>query len=94
MTRTRTAPTDEEMHEIVRRGKEWYENGIRAQVEADNFSKYLVIDVTTGDYAMGSDHLETVDDIRARRPDGVLYGMRVGFPALGKRGGGWKLERK
>ncbi len=94
MTPTRTAPSDEEMHEIVRRGQEWYDTQIRAKVEADNFGKCLMIDVTTGDYAMGKDPIETMDDIRARRPDSVLYGMRVGFPAFGKRGGGWKLERK
>lgn len=86
-------PTKEEIHATVMRGEEWYEKQIRAKVEFGNFSKYLVIDVETGDYEVDISHIAAVDRIRIRQPHGRLYSMRVGFPALGKMGGGWNMER-
>lgn len=85
-------PTKEEIHETVVRGEEWYETQIRAQVEADNFGKYLVIDVTTGHYEIDSNHISAVERARASNPNADLYSMRVGFPALGKMGGGWNMK--
>jgi hypothetical protein len=75
--------------EIVRRGEEWYEREIRAKVEEGNIGKYLVIDIDTGDYEIDEDHLTAARRAQAKRPGAVLYGMRIGYPALGKIGGGW-----
>lgn len=77
--------------EIVRRGKEWYEKEIRAKVDAKgNKGKYLVIDIETGEYEMDPDHLAAIRRARAKHPDAALFGIRVGYPTLGKIGGGWK----
>jgi len=76
--------------EIVRRGKEWYEQEIRTKVEADHWGKILVIDIETGAYEIDDDHGAANRRARAKHPDAVLYGMRIGYPTLGKIGGGWR----
>jgi hypothetical protein len=70
--------------DIVTRGKALYEHDIRAQVEADNFGKYLVIDITTGKYGIGDTHMAAVQNVRAQTTGGVLFAMRIGFPALAR----------
>jgi hypothetical protein len=79
--------------EIVRRGKEWYEQEIRTQVEADHRGKILVIDIETGAYEIDDDHGVANRRARAKHPDAVLYGMRIGSPTLGKMGGGWRTVK-
>lgn len=76
--------------ESVARGEEWYQRGIRAQVETDaNKGKIVVIDVETGEYEMDADALAAARRHRASKPDATLYALRVGYPALAKIGGGW-----
>jgi hypothetical protein len=50
--------------EIVRRGQALYDQRIRAQVEAGNQGKFLVINVETGDYEMDADDLADSDHPR------------------------------
>jgi hypothetical protein len=75
--------------EIVRRGQEWYEKQIRAQVEPGNEGKALVIDIETGEYEMDDDGLAAAHRAHAKHPDAALYAMRIGYPAYAKIGGGW-----
>jgi hypothetical protein len=75
--------------EIAQRGKEWYERGIRAKVEEGNTGKILLIDIETGDYEIDDDQVAAAHRLLAKHPDAALYGMRVGYPSLGKIGGGW-----
>lgn len=72
--------------EIVRRGKALYEQQLRAQVEAGNSGKVLVINVETGEYEMDKDHLAASDRAAAKYPGAPLYAMRIGSPALGRLG--------
>jgi hypothetical protein len=75
--------------EIIRRGKELYEREIRTKVEEGNKGKTLVIDVDSGDYEIDEDADAATRRLLARHPGGPFYGMRIGYPALGKIGGGW-----
>ena len=75
--------------EIARRAAEWYQNSIRAQVETGNFGKRLIIDVDTGEFEIGNDSLEMSRRMIERDPDRQLFGMRIGYPAMSKRGGSW-----
>ena len=72
--------------EIVQRGKALYEQQIRAQVEAGNFGKVLVINVNTGEYEIDPDHLTASSRSAAKFPGAPLYAMRIGAPALGRIG--------
>ena len=81
--------------EVVRRGKEWYENEIRAEVDEEkDWGKPLVIDINTGHYEIDEDELAAARRAFARNPDAELYFMRIGFPAFGKMGGGWGHLKK
>lgn len=74
--------------EIVRRGKELYEQGIRQRIDPGRTGEILAIDVDTGDFEVDRDHLTAALRLRARRPDAAVFAMRVGFPALGRIGFG------
>ena len=67
------------LEEIGRRGEEIYRRDIRPHVLPQHKGEFLTLDIETGDYEVGADDLQTTLRLRARRPDGVLYGVRVGY---------------
>ena len=73
--------------EIARRGREIYERDIRADVERDHDGEFLVVDVATGDYAVGKDDEEVFEHAEAKNPEELFYLMRVGRPAAHRIGG-------
>ena len=66
--------------EVARRGEAIYEQHIRAKVEAQHQGKFLVLDIETGEYEIDEDDLSATKRALARRPDAVLYGLRIGYP--------------
>jgi hypothetical protein len=69
-------------HDIGRRGKQLYEGGIKAIVEKDHRGKYVAIDVNTGDYEIDSDRVAAAGLLRQRRPDAVVFFVRIGMPPV------------
>lgn len=67
--------------EIARLGLERYARDIQARVEAESSGRFLVLDVITGDYEIDEDDLTASDRLLARRPEALLYGLRIGYPA-------------
>ena len=65
--------------EIARRGNEIYRRDIREKVLPLHKGKFLVLDIETGDYEVDEDDLRAEERLRARRPSGVLFGLRVGY---------------
>lgn len=45
------------------------------------------IDIASGDYEIGPEHLPTAKKLRARHPDASLYGLKIGYPATVAIGG-------
>jgi len=74
--------------EIVRRGKALYDESIRDAVEEGNHGKYLVVDIETGGYEVDEDQLAASERALARHAGAALYGMRIGYRAAGRIGGG------
>lgn len=74
--------------EVARRGRQLYEQRIRARVEDQHAGKFLVVDVTTGEYEVAEDDLQASDRALAKNPDAVLYGLRIGEPAAYRIGAG------
>src|SRR5215212_6043096 len=68
--------------EIARRGKDLYERHVWEKVEAEgaNEGRFLAIDVESGDYQVADDALGASAGLRHRRPDAVVYLVRVGRP--------------
>ena len=61
-----------------------YNEKIKHLVEPQEKGKFLVIDVETGDYAISRDLILAEDELEARRPNGVVYTIRIGYPAVFK----------
>ena len=73
--------------EVESRGEAIYEQQIRPKVEAQHKGKFLVLDVETGEYEIDDDDLAATKRVLANRPDAVLYGLRIGYPAAYRLGG-------
>jgi hypothetical protein len=73
--------------EVCRRGEEIYQHTIRKIVEARHSGQFLALDIRTGDYEVGPDDLAATDRLLARKPDAVVYGLRIGFPTAYRIGG-------
>lgn len=82
------------LDEIADRGEKIYQDRLRAQVREGNVGKYLVIDIGSGDYEIGDEHLPTAKRLCARHPNASLYGMRIGYKAIASFGGALRPQEK
>ena len=73
--------------EIESRGEEIYQQEVRPHVEAGNKGKFVVIDIETGAYEVDADDLQATKRALAKRPEAVLYGLRIGYPTAYTWGG-------
>lgn len=80
--------------EVEARGEALYEQQIRASVEAKNRGKFLVIDIETGEYEIDQDDLKATKRALAKRPDAVLYGLRIGYPTAYRLGGRFAVPER
>ena len=79
--------------EVARRGREIYARRIRREVEPEHEGRFLVVDVTTGDYEIADEDLEASERLLKRRPDALLYGQPIGEPGRpSARIGGLRIE--
>lgn len=71
-----------------KRGKELYENAIRAQVETpENIGKIISINVETGEYEIGEDLVVTSGKLQAKQANARIWAERIGFNAVYAVGG-------
>ncbi len=68
-------------------GEAIYERDIRVKVEEGNFGKFVVIDIETGAYEVDEDDVRATDRAIKKRPNAILYGLRIGFPTAYTLGG-------
>ena len=73
------AATQYTLEEIGRIAEEIYRRDIRDKVMPQHKGKFLILDIESGDYEMDEDDTTAEEILRARRPDGVFLGMRVGY---------------
>jgi len=73
--------------EVAARGEMIYDEQIRSKVESQSKGKYLVLDIETGEYEIDQDDLTATKRILAKRPEAVLYGLRIGYPTAYRIGG-------
>lgn len=66
--------------EVESRGESMYERQIRDKVELKHKGKFLVIDIETGEYEIDADDLVATKRLLVKRPNAVVYGVRIGFP--------------
>ena len=65
--------------EVASRGEGIYDRQIRDKVELKHKGRFLVIDIETGEYEIDDDLVAT-KRLLVRRPNAVIYGIRIGFP--------------
>lgn len=80
--------------EVARRGEALYERKIRASVEAGHDDEFVIIDIETGDYEVDADDLAATDRMLARRPNAILYGLRVGHATAHRLGGVFPTQHR
>ena len=78
--------------EIARRGNAIYETQIRPQVEADNYGKYIAIDIEAGAWEMDASETAAGDRLRLHIPDAQTWMMRIGYTFIRRFGAG-RLRR-
>lgn len=81
------AQTQYNPKEIATRGKEIYETQLKSQLEPQNIGKFLVIDIETGAYEMDENNLAASLRAFDKKPDGIRFGMRIGYRTSGTIGG-------
>jgi hypothetical protein len=67
--------------EIGDRAEKIYQEQIRPLVEPRENGKFIVIDIESGDYEIAEDMFTAEDSLKARRPDAVGFGGKVGYDA-------------
>ncbi|KAF3884388.1 MULTISPECIES: hypothetical protein [Nostocales] len=68
------------VEEVAQRAKQFYEDGIRQQVEhRDNIGKMIVIDAETGEYGIDKTGVESVLSLKQKNPNARLFTMRIGY---------------
>ena len=65
--------------EIAQRGHEIYRRDIRDKVMPQHKGKFLILDIASGDYEMDDYDTSAEETLQARRPDGVIFGLRIGY---------------
>jgi len=75
-TMLRTQYTNEEIGRI---GNEIYRRSIRDKVMPQHKGKFLVLDIESEDFEIDEDDLTAEGKLRARRPDGVFFVIRIGY---------------
>ncbi len=60
-----------------------YESGIKQKMEPEHVGKYLVIDVTTGDYDYDADDYAVAMRAYDKNPQGRRFCVRIGHKASG-----------
>ena len=71
--------------DIATTGMSMYEE-MRAEMEANEWGRMVVIDVNSGDYEVADDDLTATMRLFARRPDAVTWGELVGYRAIHRMG--------
>jgi hypothetical protein len=73
--------------EIARIAEEIYRREIRNKILPQHKGNYLTLDIESGDYEIDDDDLSGERRLRARRPDGVFFGFRIGYTTAYALGG-------
>ena len=63
---------------IAARGKKIYSQQVRHKVEPQYTGKIVAIDIQTGDYEIGDNDLKAIKHLLAKRPEAIIYSLRIG----------------
>jgi hypothetical protein len=78
--------------EIAARGDAIYEQHLRDKVEPQHYGQFLILDIESQDYEIDNDDMAATQRLLARHPQGILYGLRIGYAAAYRIGAGLVVE--
>ena len=58
----------------------------RPELDEQEHGKFLVVDIETGDYELDADELQALKRAKAKKPEAVLYMLRLGYPTAYRLG--------
>jgi hypothetical protein len=64
--------------EFARKGEAVYER-LKEQIEREHYGKFIAIEPESGDYEIADRAIDATLRLKARHPDKLLYGRRIGF---------------
>ena len=67
--------------------EEFYETELLPKLLTTEKGKVLVLDLGSGDYAIGANLNEADDSLRRRHPNAFFYAFRIGYRTVGALGG-------
>ncbi len=73
--------------EFARRGKEIYEHEVQPKVTADDYGKFVAIDIESRQWEMDADEMAAGDRLLGRVPDAQMWMDRVGYRYVVRLGG-------
>jgi hypothetical protein len=71
---------------IEQRGETIFADLIQPRIKKTDEGKFVVIDVTSGDYEIDSDHVKALQRMLANHQGDSLYSIRIGSQAAYKLG--------
>jgi hypothetical protein len=74
--------------EVAQKAQQFYESGIRQQVEVDeNIGKMIIIDIETSDYEIDQTGLSAARSLKHKHPNARLFGICIGYNVAVSFGG-------
>ncbi len=72
---------DYPLDEVSALGEKIYREQIKSRLSPSEKGKFVIIDITSGDYEIAEEILTASTRLRKRRPTAVTYGVKVGYKA-------------
>jgi len=83
------------VEEVAIRAKQFYENGIRQNVEyGENIGKMIVIDAETGEYGIDITGVETAVKLKQKNPHTRLFTIKISYDVAVSFGGAIERNAK
>ena len=78
---------DTAAHELVARGKQLYQNKLKALLEPSLNGQFAALEPDTEQYFVAADAVDALLAGRAKMPDKLFFLVRIGYPTAHKMGG-------
>jgi len=79
--------------EVAEIGERIYRERIREIVWPEQEGKFLVMDIDSGDYEIDEKDIRASLRLHERRPEGILYGVRIGSDTAYRIGGPFMVAK-
>ena len=73
--------------EIAKKGEEWYDKKLKAELEPTHKGRFVAIEVSTGEYVLANTPESALEQAREKYPGKFFHLMRVGYPGVFGSGG-------